>query len=130
MSNYLPAALGIVAMLMASTALANEVSAPIGGKVAEQLQIPGLPDGLKLGMLMAQLEGFNFRTAQWGLNPIEGAMRREISTVGGPGIEAEVIDFAILNRVGLSRLPVVDPRMRVYRHPTASEATGPGRTAL
>jgi hypothetical protein len=45
------------------------------------------------------------------VNPMEGAMKGEISTVGGPGIEAEDIDFAILNRVGLSRLPVADPRM-------------------
>src|SRR5262245_7699339 len=35
MSNYLPAALGFVAMLMASPALASDVSMPSGGKQEE-----------------------------------------------------------------------------------------------
>jgi hypothetical protein len=40
MFKYVPATLGIAAMLMASTALANDVSAQSGGKVAQQLQFP------------------------------------------------------------------------------------------
>jgi hypothetical protein len=115
MSKYLPATLGIAVMLMASTALANDVSVSSGGKVAEQLKSPpfGLPathflrmptgpfvslrikvaevlpaippEALKLEMLMSQVKSFSSHTAQWGVNPMEGAMWREISTVGGPG---------------------------------------------
>jgi hypothetical protein len=140
MSKYLPATLGIAAMLIASTALANEVLAPVGGKVAEQLQFPPfnlptnhfvpMPTGpfvslntrvaevlppiasaaLKLEMLMAQVDSFDSRTAQWGLNPMEGAMKGEISTVGGPASEGDAIDFAVLNREGLSRMPFYDSR--------------------
>jgi hypothetical protein len=141
MSNYLPATLGIAAMLMASPALANDVSVPSGGKVAEELQIPSLalptnhfaqmPTGpfvsfkinvaevlppipseaLKLEMLIPEVDSFNSRTAQWGPNPLEAAMKGEISTVGGPASEGDAIDFAALNREGLSRLPLADPRM-------------------
>ena len=139
MSNYLPATLGIAAMLMASPALANDVSVPSGGKVAEELQIPSLalptnhlgqmPTGpliyvaeilppipsealklLKLEMLIPEVDSFNSRTAQWGPNPMEAAMKVDISTVGGPASEGDAIDFVALNREGLSRLPLVDPR--------------------
>jgi len=142
MSNYLPATLGIVVMLMASPALANDVSVPSGGKVAEGLQIPSLalpkhyfakmPTGpimslqingvevlpsipseaLKLEMLIRDVASFNSRIAQWGPNPMEAAMKREISTVGGPAMEGDAIDFAALNREGLSRLPLADPRTK------------------
>jgi hypothetical protein len=61
-------------------------------------------------MLTAQVESFNSRTVQWGLNPMEGAMRGEISTVGGPANEGDAIDFAVLNREGLSRILFHDPR--------------------
>jgi hypothetical protein len=144
MSNYLPATLGIAAMLMASSALANDVSVPSGGKVAEELQIPSLalptnhfaqmPTGpfvsfkiyvaeilppipsealklLKLEMLIPEVDSFNSRTAQWGPNPMEAAMKVDISTVGGPASEGDAIDFVALNREGLSRLPLVDSEM-------------------
>ena len=139
MSNYLPATLGIVVMLMASQAQSNDVSVPSGGKVAELLQFPSLirptdgfakvPTGpfmplhgaealpptpsepLDLEMLIRDVDSFNARTAQWGPNPMEAAMKDEISTVGGPAREGDAIDFSALNREGLSRLPLLDPRM-------------------
>jgi hypothetical protein len=83
MSNYLPATLGFVAMLMASAALANDVSVPSAGS--------------------------DSRTAQWGPNPMESAMKEEISVVGGSAREGDAIDFVALNREGLSRLPLADP---------------------
>jgi hypothetical protein len=75
-------------------------------KVAEVLPaIP--PEVLKLEMLMSQVKSFNSRTAQWGLNPMEGAMKGESSTVGGPASDRDAIDFAALNREGLSRISSV-----------------------
>src|SRR3954466_5661883 len=62
MSNYLPAVLGFVAMLMASPALANDVSMPGGGKLAEGRQIPSLTLPI-----------------QWGPNPMEAVMKGETS---------------------------------------------------
>ena len=109
MSKYLPATLGIVVMLMASPTLSNDVSVP-SDKVAEGLQIPSLSEELKLEMLIRDLDNFNRRTAQWGRNPMEAAMKGEISTVGGPAREGDAIDFSALNREGISRLPLVDPR--------------------
>ena len=111
MSKYLPATLGIVVMLMASSTLSNDVSVP-RGKVAEGLQIPSLSEELKLEMLIRDLDNFNRRTAQWGRNPMEAVMKGEISTVGGPAGDA--IDFAALNREGLSRLPLADPRAKIF----------------
>src|SRR6476646_4402393 len=130
MSSYLPTTLGIAVMLMASTALANDVSVPPGGNAAKEQpplalptdhfapmptgpfvslkinvaeSLPPIPfEALKLEMLIAHVDSFNFRTAQWGLNPME-AMKGEISTVGGPASEENAIDFTLLNREGLSR---------------------------
>jgi hypothetical protein len=65
---------------------------------------------LKLEMLIPEMDSFNSRTAQWGPNPMEAAMKVDISTVGGPAGEGDAIDFVALNREGLSRLPLVDPR--------------------
>ena len=112
MSKYLSATLGIVVMLMASPTLSNDVSVPSGGKVAEGLQISSLSEELKLEMLIRDLADFNRRTAQWGRNPMEAVMKGEISTVGGPAGDA--IDFAALNREGLSRLPLADPRAKIF----------------
>jgi hypothetical protein len=65
---------------------------------------------LDLEMLIRDVDSFNDRTAQWGPNPMEAAMKDEISTVGGPAREGNAIDFSALNREGISRLPLVDPR--------------------
>jgi hypothetical protein len=113
MSKYLPATLGIVVMLMASPTLSNDVSVP-SGKVAEGLQTPSLSEELKLEMLIRDLDNFNRRTAQWGRNPMEAAMKGEVSTVGGPAREGDAIDFAALSREGLSRLPLADPRAKIF----------------
>ena len=113
MSKYLPATLGIVVMLMASPTLSDDVSVP-RGKVAEGLHIPSLSEELKLEMLIRDLDNFNRRTAQWGRNPMEAAIKGEISTVGGPAREGDAIDFAALNREGLSRLPLADPRAKIF----------------
>jgi hypothetical protein len=140
MTKYLPATLGLAAMLMASTALANDVSVPPGSNAANELPNPPLalpsdqfapvPIGpfislkatvaevlppipvevLRLKTLIAQVDSFNARTAKWGLNPMEEAMDGEISTVGGPASEENTIDFSVLNREGLSRLPLDDAR--------------------
>ena len=140
MSNYLPATLGIVAMLMACPAVANDVSVASGDKVAEGLQIPSLtlptdffpkmPTGPfmsfqlnEVGVLPPSLseawkwellirEGDNSRAVEWGQNPMEAALKGEISTVGGPAREGDAIDFTALNREGLSRLPLADPRTK------------------
>jgi hypothetical protein len=138
MSNYRPAIFGIVVMLMASPAQSSDVSVPSGGNVAKGPQIPSLTlptddfakmltgpfmplhraealppihsEPLDLEMLIRDVDSFNARTAQWGPNPMAAAMKDEISTVGGPAREGDALDFSTLNREGLSRLPLVDPR--------------------
>ena len=132
MSNYLPATLGIVAMLMASPALSNDIERleiasltlptnpfakmPTGPFMSLQINgaevLPPNPSEALLEILIRDVDSFNSRTAQWGPNPMDAAMKGEISTVGGPAREGDAIDFAALNREGLSRLPLVDPRTK------------------
>jgi hypothetical protein len=63
------------------------VPTPIGPFVALRIKVaevlPAIPpEVLNLEMLMSQMKSFNSRTVQWGLNPVEGAMKGESSTVG------------------------------------------------
>src|SRR5438477_5780744 len=76
--------------------------------------VDGFPSPVKalLEILIRDVDSFNSRIAQWGPNPMDAAMRGEISTVGGPSREGDAIDFAALNREGLSRLSLLDPRMK------------------
>jgi hypothetical protein len=102
MSKYLPTTLGLVAMLIASPALANDL-VPSEGKRAEGLQLPSstlptnlpptISEVLKLEMLRER-GSFDPRTVQWGPNPMDTA------------VNGSTIDFAALNREGLSRLPL------------------------
>ncbi len=55
MSNYLPTALGFVAMLMASPALASDVSMPSAGSLAEGRQILSLFSSEIVGLPVPRL---------------------------------------------------------------------------
>jgi len=105
MSNYLPATLGIAVMLMASPTLSKRRFGAKWGQVAEGLETPSLnlptnyfakmsagpfmslqingadvlppipSEELTLEMLIRDVDSFNSRTAQWGPNPMEAAMK-------------------------------------------------------